>query len=206
MEKNKWNGQPVILVDLDDVLNEFRECFTDWLNEERGISVSPDSTEYYSTKEVKEAGFLPEGVFQEFIEERQLRYISRNEKMIDVINKLHDEGYWIQIITARPSDNLLCLYDTYHWLHHSGLNFHNLDFSPEKFRWLVQKDFYDADAVVCAIDDSAKHSSEYAKHGIDVLSPVKSYNKELENTLKVTMYNDVNNVYNLVHNLTKRKA
>jgi hypothetical protein len=206
MEKNKWNGQPVILVDLDDVLNEFRECFTDWLNEERGIFVSPDSTEYYSTKEVKEAGFLPEGVFQEFIEERQLRYISRNEKMIDVINKLHDEGYWIQIITARPSDNLLCLYDTYHWLHHSGLNFHNLDFSPEKFRWLVQKDFYDADAVVCAIDDSAKHSSEYAKHGIDVLSPVKSYNKELENTLKVTMYNDVSNVYNLVRNLTKRKV
>ena len=47
MEKNKWNGQPVILVDLDDVLNEFRECFTDWLNEERGIFVSPDSTEYY---------------------------------------------------------------------------------------------------------------------------------------------------------------
>ena len=30
MEKNNWNGHPVILVDLDDVLNEFRECFTAW--------------------------------------------------------------------------------------------------------------------------------------------------------------------------------
>lgn len=205
MEKNKWDGQPVLLVDMDDVLNEFRGYFTKWLKERKGVIVPDDSTEYYSSKEVKAAGLLPEAVFQEFIEERKLRHITRNREMIDVLNRLHDEGYWIQIITARPSDNLLCLYDTYFWLEHAGLKFHHLDFSPEKFRWLVQKDFYDADGVVCAIDDSAKHASEYAKHGVKVLSPEMSYNQELKKVSDVTMYTDVNSVYDLVHSLTKKE-
>ena len=30
-----------------------------------------------------------------------------------------------------------------------------------------------------AIDDSAKHASEYAKHGIGVVVPETSYNKEV---------------------------
>jgi dimeric dUTPase (all-alpha-NTP-PPase superfamily) len=205
IEKNVWNGQSVILFDLDDVLNEFRETFTGWLEIERNVEIDYDSTEYYSTKEVKAAGFLPEEVFQDFILERGLRTITPNTRMIEVANRLHDEGYWIQLITARPSGNLTCMYDTYFWLKNSGLKFHNLDFSPEKFRWLVQKDFYDADAVVCAIDDSAKHSSEYAKHGVRVISPIKSYNKELKNVSGVTLYTDPAEAYNLVCDLTNKE-
>lgn len=200
-EKNIWKDQPVLLVDMDDVLNHFREDFTSWLKDKKGIHVDPNSTEYYSTKEVKEAGFLPEGVFKEFIEARQLRHLGRDHETIDVINRLYDEGYWIQVITARPSENLLCLYDTYYWLKHAGLKFHSLGFSPEKFRWLVQKDFYDHDAVVCAIDDSAKHSAEYAKHGVKVLSPEKSYNQELKNIENVFMYKDPSNLYNLIKDI-----
>lgn len=205
MERNVWNDKPVLLVDMDDVLNNFREDFTGWLKDEKGINVDPDSTEYYSTKEVKAAGFLPEGVFQEFISDRGLRKISKNQEMIDLINVLYDEGFWIQIITARPKENLICLYDTFYWISNAGVKFHHLDFSPEKFRWLVQKDFYDADKVVCAIDDSAKHSSEYAKHGISVLSPDKSYNKELVNISGVSVYKDVSEVYSLVHNLINKE-
>tara|TARA_Y100001963_G_scaffold160093_1_gene267747 strand:- start:1196 stop:2173 length:978 start_codon:yes stop_codon:yes gene_type:complete len=198
MEQKVWSGQPVLLVDMDDVLNEFRSDFTSWLFEKKGVVVDPDSTEYYSTKEVKESGFLPEEVFKEFIVDRGLRNIRKQDGIIDTINALKDEGYWIQIITARPKDNLTCLYDTYYWASKCGLNFDNIDFSPEKFRWLVQKDFYDADAVVCAIDDSAKHSSEYAKHGVRVLSPSKSYNQELLNVSGVTMYNTPEELYTLV--------
>jgi hypothetical protein len=205
MEKNKWEGQPVVLVDIDDVLNEFRDCFTRWLREEKDIFVSSDSTEYYSTKEVKEAGYLPEDVFQEYISERGLREVEENRDAIESINKLYEDGFWIQLITARPKENLLCLHDTYYWLAGTNLNFHNLDFSPEKFRWLVQKDFYDADAVVCAIDDSAKHASEYAKHGVPVFSPAKSYNSELEIVDGVILYNDPSSVYNLVTNLYNKE-
>ena len=203
MEKNIWEGQPVLVVDIDDVLNCFREDFTTWLKDTKSISVDPNSTEYYSTKEVKEAGFLPEGVFQEFILARGLRSIKSNNSMINVINRLYDNGFWIQLLTARPRDNITCLYDTFYWASNSGIKFHNLDFSPEKFRWLVQKDFYDEDKVVCAIDDSAKHSSEYAKHGVKVLSPIKSYNKELEKIDNVIMYTEPSIVYDIVHDLNK---
>ena len=201
MEKNVWSGQPVVVVDMDDVINSFREDFTSWLSEARGIDADPESTEYYSTKEVKEAGFLPEAVFQDFILDGGLRRIKPNLEMIETVNRLYDEGFWVQILTARPKDNITCLHDTFYWAYHAGVKFHHLDFSPEKFRWLVQKDFYDADQVVCAIDDSAKHASEYAKHGVHVLSPIKSYNQELKNILKVKLYNDTSLVYNLVHNL-----
>jgi hypothetical protein len=205
MEKNVWSGQPVLIVDMDDVLNCFREDFTDWLKNKKGIYTDPNSTEYYSTKEVKEAGFLPEGVFQEFILDGGLRNIKPDTEMISVINRLYDEGYWIQILTARPKDNITCLHDTFHWISRAGVKFHHLDFSPEKFRWLVQRDFYDEDQVVCAIDDSAKHASEYAKHSVEVLSPVKSYNQELKNISKVTLYNKPELVYNLIHNLKENQ-
>ena len=178
MEKNSWTGQPVLIVDMDDVLNHFREDFTGWLKTEKGVDTDPESTEYYSTREVKAAGLLPEGVFQEFILQRGLRNIRPNIEMINVINQLYDEGYWIQILTARPKDNITCLYDTFYWADMCGVKFHHLDFSPEKFRWLVQKDFHDSNKVVCAIDDSAKHASEYAKHSVAVLAPEKSYNSE----------------------------
>jgi len=201
MEKNVWSGQPVLIVDIDDVLNHFRDDFTGWLAKEKGIITDPDSTEYYSTKEVKEAGFLPEGVFQEFILARGLREIRPNIEMVKVINRLYDEGYWIQLLTARPKENVTCLHDTFHWIANSGVKFHHLDFSPEKFRWLVQKDFYDEDKIVCAIDDSAKHSSEYAKHGVSVLSPVRPYNKELEKIENVKMYTDEKVVYDCVYEL-----
>ena len=206
MEKRQWSGQPVLLVDMDDVLNEFRTDFNAWLFMKKGIRVDPDSTEYYSTKEVKESGFLPEEVFKEFIVDRGLRKIRKQDDIIQIINNLKDEGYWIQIITARPKDNLICLYDTYFWASTCGLNFDHIDFSPEKFRWLVQKDFYDADAVVCAIDDSAKHSSEYAKHGIRVLSPSRSYNQELKNVSGVTMYNNPDELYTLVKTIGEKIA
>lgn len=205
MNKIQWSGEHVILVDLDDVLNEFRSSFTSWLKNKKGISVDPNSTEYYSTKEVKESGFLPEDVFQEFVADRGLRDIYKNQSMIDTINRLYDDGFWIQIITARPKEKLVCLYDTFFWLSKSGINFHHVDFSPEKFRWLVQKNFYDSDVTICAIDDSAKHASEYAKHGVTVFSPSKSYNQELKNIKNVHMYTDDEDVYDLVHNLIEQE-
>ena len=198
MEMKSWNDQPVLIVDIDDVLNHFREDFTGWLFREKGIAVDPDSKEYYSTKEVKEAGFLPEGVFQEFILARGLRDIRANQEMVAIINKLYDSGYWIQLLTARPKENVTCLHDTFYWVEKAGIKYHNLDFSPEKFRWLVQKDFYHQDKVVCAIDDSAKHSSEYAKHGVSVLSPSKSYNTELEKIENVKMYTSEETVYDSI--------
>ena len=85
----------------------------------------------------------------------------------------------MQILTARPADNLRCYYDTFAWVQACGLEFNSISFSGEKFRWLADQPFYNEGAVVCAIDDSPKHAAELAKHGIPVIVPVLPYNQEL---------------------------
>jgi hypothetical protein len=52
-------------------------------------------------------------------------------------------------------------------------------FAPEKFVWLTDQKFYSAGKYF-AIDDSAKHSAEYAKHGVKVIVPEKTYNQEVK--------------------------
>lgn len=198
-EANPWkSGQPVVLFDIDDVLNEFRDTFTQWLYDEHNVYVDPNSEEYYSSKEVKAAGLSPEGTFQDFISEGGLMTVAKNQRMINVANRLYEQGVFVQLITARPADNLKCKYDTYMWVHESGIKCNHIDFSPEKYRWLLTQDYFHSDVVMYAIDDSAKHSSEYAKHGIDVLSPRTSYNKELENVQGVFIYDKPEQAYNKI--------
>ena len=188
IESQSWDDQPVLVFDIDDVIVHFRSNFIDWLKSERGIVVDKNSTEYYTTIEVKEAGLNPEEVFDEFISDRNLRNLTTDQEVVDVINYFYDKGCWIQLLTARPGDVLQCKYDTYKWLSRSGLKFHRVDFSAEKYRWLTKSEYFDSGQIVCAIDDSPKHSAEYAKHGIVTLSPLTSYNKELEDVSGVMMY------------------
>ena len=84
----------------------------------------------------------------------------------------------MQILTARPSESLFCYYDTFEWLAKNGIEADAVAFSAEKFRWLSDQEFY-GKTQVFAIDDSAKHASEYAKHGIPVIVPSTTYNTEM---------------------------
>tara|TARA_B100000700_G_scaffold331642_1_gene466444 strand:- start:23729 stop:24682 length:954 start_codon:yes stop_codon:yes gene_type:complete len=188
IESQAWEGQPVLVFDIDDVIAHFRSNFIDWLESERGVLVDRESTEYYTTSEVRDAGLNPEEVFDDFLAERKLRTLTVDTGVVQTINHFYDSGCWIQLLTARPGDVLQCKYDTYRWLSKSGLKFHRVDFSAEKYRWLTKSEYFDSGKIVCAIDDSAKHSAEYAKHGVSTLSPVTSYNSELESVEGVKMY------------------
>lgn len=188
--KSQWEGQEVVILDLDDVIIEFRSGFIEWLEKNHNLKIDRNSSEYYTTSEVKAAGLNPEKVFFDFIRERELRNLAPNKKMISAINQIKDAGYWVHILTARPNENLLCCYDTFHWINESGLQYDRISFSSEKYRWLTQSDYFDSGKVVCAIDDSAKHAAEYAKHGIHVYSPRTSYNTELEGRENISMYDD----------------
>ena len=205
IESQSWEGQPVLVFDVDDVIAHFRSNFIDWLESEKGIVVDKNSTEYYTTTEVKESGFNPEEVFDDFISDRNLRKLTIDKGIVDVINYFYDKGCWIQLLTARPGDVLQCKYDTYRWLSRSGLKFHRVDFSAEKYRWLTKSEYFDSCQIVCAIDDSAKHSAEYAKHGVTTFSPVTSYNRELENVEGVMMYHGPKQLKILIDSLLMNK-
>lgn len=193
-KKNIWAGQPVAIVDIDDVLCEFRLAFSNWLKRSYNIDASVDSPEYYFINALKTAGVNPEGVFDKFISEGELANIPVVGCAIEFMQSLKKEGYFVHLLTARPRENLRCLYDTHAWLRKNKIAFDRLDFASEKLRWCMQSDYWVSGSIKFAIDDSPKHASEYAKHGIKVLSPRKSYNKEIKSLNLVTMYSSLNDV------------
>lgn len=177
IDDNPWTGQPVAIVDMDDVLVEFRICFAEWLKKEYNLYVDPDSEEYYFITALSKISANPELVFSNFIKQDGFVKLTPIEGAKKFIDQLKSQGYWIQILTARPEENLRCMYNTYQWLDKHGFYYDDIAFSAEKFRWCAKSKYYDSNSIKFAIDDSPKHASEYANHGIKCYVPVKSYNK-----------------------------
>ena len=157
---------------------DFRSYFNSWLYKTYNIKIDENSTSYYSSKEVKDFGLSPEGVFETFIQKDQLLQIPSIFDTIETINYLKDNNYYIQLLTSRPESNLKCKYQTYMWLDNNGVYFDNLAFASEKYIWVAKQSYYTSGDVSFAIDDSPKHSMEYATHDINVLMPDLPYNNQ----------------------------
>ena len=190
-DKNKrsladWTGQPAVIVDVDDVLARFREGFFGWLNDNFGLSLTPDIPEYYFNGPVGD--MTGEEAFMQFIDEGGFRNLDVNQNVLKNLRSLKEKGYWVQLLTARPGDNVKCMYDTYWWLSEKSIPYDNLAFSFEKYRWLSDKPFYKEGQVVCAVDDSAKHAAEYASQGIRTFVPKRSYNGQVWDAENVILF------------------
>ena len=171
---------------MDDVLVDFRKCFANWLNKEYGLMPDVNSKEYYFIAALSQIDVNPEEVFANFISQDGFANLLPNPGAKSFIDELKRRGYWIQILTARPEEDLRCMYNTYQWLEQYDFHYDDIAFSSEKFRWCAKSKYYDSKSIAFAIDDSTKHASEYAKHGINVKVPVKSYNKDINH--KVDYY------------------
>lgn len=200
-ETAKWDGRPVLIVDVDDVIAHFRKDYFKWLEETYLIVIPQDYPEYYASTPLKEKGINPEATFKDFISDRKLREIEPINDTIEVLGHAQKMGYWIQLLTARPDQNLICLYDTYHWINQMNIPFDGLAFSGEKYRWVVQSPFYGH--VAACIDDSPKHAAEYATHGLLVLSPELSYNTSLKDVKNVIHYNNAKQLLTELTNIIK---
>lgn len=176
-DQNVYDGRPVIICDMDDVLTEFREGYYRWCAKTYSVHADPNSTHYYMVNEMQDAGVNPEDAFRRFISEGGMYSLDQVTGAAEMIRTLVSSGFWVHIVTARPDVDPACKYSTYMWLHSIGIECHKLSFTPEKYRWLVQSGY--GNRVVCAIDDSSKHVSEYIKHGVHVLCPRKTYNSDL---------------------------
>lgn len=176
--QKKWNGEPVVLFDLDDVVAEFRESFCRWATVMTGHTFDPESDEYYNVKEFKKCGLSSEKYFKDFIDQHGFLLLDRNDKYHNLFRHLKESGYWVQVVTSRPASNLTAFYDTYSWLARNGLGADGVTFTPEKFVWLTDQEYFSGGRYF-AVDDSAKHAAEYAKHGVKVIVPEKSYNREV---------------------------
>jgi hypothetical protein len=177
--KSPETSQKVIVVDIDDVVCDFRNYFNNWLYKTYGVYVDQNNTSYYSSKEVKNKGLSPEGVFENFISCNEFLNIPPIDSMVKFLRLAKEENIYIQLLTSRPSSNLKCKYQTYAWLENNNIPFDNLDFAAEKYIWVAKRDFYLNGNLMCAIDDSPKHAMEYATHDIKVFVPKMPYNDQI---------------------------
>jgi len=175
-------NQKVVVVDIDDVVCDFRSYFNNWLYKTYGIYVDPNNTSYYSSKEVKNHGLSPEVVFEKFISHNEFLNIPPIESMVKFLRLAKKDGIYVQLLTSRPENSLKCKYQTYAWLKNNDIPFDNLGFAAEKYIWVAKRDFYLKGNLICAIDDSPKHAMEYATHDIKVLVPKTSYNSQIEHS------------------------
>lgn len=177
IDNKKYKNQPVVIVDLDDVIVDFRKCFAKWLEENWSLKIDVDSEEYYFITDLAKTGLNPESLFEMFTQQGGFSRPGINKGAYRYLWNLKNEGYWIQYLTARPKDNLQCVYDTYSWISKHLLPYDGIDFSSEKFRWCAKSSFYSN--IKFAIDDSPKHAQEYAMHGIKCIVPIMPYNKQV---------------------------
>ena len=176
LNEHKEN-QPVVVFDIDDIIADFREYFNGWLYRTYDILIDKDSKSYYSSKEVKNHGYSPEVVFERFIKDNELLNIPLIDEALNTIKYFKEKGFYVQLLTSRPESNLKCKYQTYMWLHNNNVPYDNLAFASEKYIWLAKKDYYIKGNVKFAVDDSPKHSMEYATHDIKVIMPKLPYNE-----------------------------
>jgi len=180
-ESVEWDGRPVLIVDMDDVLTNFRHDCTAWAHEAHPGVVNDNDTSYYS---------IPEALYREFIDLRLMKTLSPIQDFVDAINQLHEDGIWIHILTARPASNLILKYDTYAWLYSSGIKFDRVSFSSEKYLWLAQTEYFKQGKVLAAIDDSPKHAREYAQHDVICLVPLNTHNADVEESENLLLCED----------------
>lgn len=199
LQNTRWTDSPVVLVDIDDVLAKFRVGFSDWITETKGIVCDSNSPEYYFIEALSATGYSSLKLFDEFISARGMAMLDI-EPLADVITRLHNAGVWIQLVTARPRDNQVCRYDTYHWLRDSGIAFDGLQFTSEKLAYATRTKFHIDGKIACAIDDGPNHVYSYTSHGITTFMPVKSYNSGVKANANTLLYDsdDVSDVYDRI--------
>lgn len=177
--KKRRDDQPVVLFDLDDCLADFRLSFCEFVSEDSGVFIDPACNEYYNVTRFRQAGLNSAEYFGKFIDAHGFLHLKRNRRYYDLLTYLKSRGYWVQILTARPESNLTCFHDTYSWLKRNDIPADAVAFSSEKFSWLSQQPYF-SKGKYFAVDDSAKHSAEYAKHGVTVIVPQQTYNTEVK--------------------------
>lgn len=182
------NKNPVVVVDIDDVLLSFRKTFNDWIRKTYNVEIDDNSNQYYSSIAVKSIGLSPEKVFEDFIDCDGLLTIPAFENAAKMTRLLRELGYEIQLLTSRPESNLRCKYQTLQSLLDNDIVFDKLNFSSEKYIWLAKQEFYLDGRFKFAIDDSPKHVSEYANHDVSVVMPIYEYNKSILNHPKKEEY------------------
>lgn len=172
-EQNKrieeLRNEEVVVFDIDGVINNYPDCFIDWVNKKYKAS-------YSQTEEMKTDLGIEK--YEEYKESYRLsgdkRFQPVNQDTVDTIMKLKSLGYKIVLYTVRPVNKYKRIYhDTLYWLNSNGIKFDAIywsDYNKEDFYRLGLK-------IKFVVDDTLSNAILFSKEGYKVLLLDKDYNK-----------------------------
>ena len=182
-----------------DILVEYgREYTENYLNRESTLEFTGDnSTHFYIealygwTKEESSRFF--ELYYKKFIEN-----VTPKQDSVEIINKLHDEGHKIILITSRDNfANVNARVETEKWLQKQGIKYDNLVTDVySKYQACLDNN------VELFIDDSYKNCMEMASNGIEVFMVDAKYNYSL-NDEKIRRVYSWKEIYSLINSERK---
>lgn len=161
--------QGIAVVDIDGVLDYYPQCWVDFVNASLG-------TTYKDLYEVKQN--MPYSVYKNVKEMYRVSGIKEDlavrENAAVLLNWLHDQDYYIIVMTARPivkyNDLLM---QTTRWLNKNALYYDFLYFSDEKHLDILRM-FQNISFVV---EDNRYFANEIAKQGYPVYLVNNMYNQ-----------------------------
>ena len=182
-----------------DILVEYgREYTENYLNREAALEFTGDnSTHFYIealygwTKEESSRFF--ELYYKKFIEN-----VTPKQDSVEIINKLHDEGHKIILITSRDNfANVNARVETEKWLQKQGIKYDNLVTDVySKYQACLDNN------VELFIDDSYKNCMEMASNGIEVFMVDAKDNYSL-NDEKIRRVYSWKEIYSLINSERK---
>lgn len=162
-------NEEVVVFDIDGVINNYPDCFVDWVNINKktsfkslgNIKCQMNIEEYEKTKE-------------EYRLSGDKRFQPINVDTVETITKLKSLGYKIVLYTVRPVNTYKRIYsDTLQWLNTNNIRFDSIywsDYSKEDFYKLGLK-------IKFVVDDTLSNVVLFSKEGIKTYLLDKDYNK-----------------------------
>ncbi len=171
-------------IDIDDTITNSWDYLMPTFSKHFNISIDENTLPYYGA--VRD--IVPFEEFSKFMNEneQELSKIPLKENVVEVLNKLKQEGHQIIFITARGKT-----YNNPYQFTKDYLDKYNIPYDK------IVIDSWDK-SIACKeekidlfIDDSPKHCKEVVDIGIDVLMMETKYNQEYNEFTHVKNWNEV---------------
>lgn len=167
----------IVGVDIDGVLAQYPKNFVDFINDQLGTD--HDVSEVTSYDIYDDLGIPLElglKLKDEYRQTGQKRFIPVHEGAEEFLRSLHEAGYKVVLLTARPYEKYKRIVaDTMEWLDKNNLYYDALVFGENKHEILLDK--YDPDQIEFFVDDVLGNAEDISRLGVKCYLMDAPYNQ-----------------------------
>jgi HAD superfamily hydrolase (TIGR01509 family) len=177
-EQNKkieeLKNKKVIIFDIDGVINNYPDCFVEWVNKELGYTTKFSTVEQIKTNFSKK-------VYEELKAEYRMSGAKRtqpiNEDTVKIIKHLKANNESIILFTNRPVSKYKCIYsDTLFWLQSNNIPYDAIYYSDFHQKEDIYKLNFDIKYIV---EDNLENTKMFNSLGYKVFLLNKYYNVDI---------------------------